>query len=612
MSGGQGLLSSTHQMARDDDIGGTSSRIAKGRSGKESRNLRHAIEKSDKFQNMGTAEKERLQAHMNGPNDYQNRKRRQYLKEDDQDPKNMDNLNPSQKRALVSRKKRPDRILQAKMNQMETKRLQAAMAGLDAELILNTEQGGLMEAENEMERTHKMSQNELKKFHLHEQTARHIFDLKLEQHSPYGMHYDRSGRYGILYGKGGHISLMDAHTLSLKKEFYLEQGESIRDATFLHNSTLFALAQKKNVFIYDDAGVEIHRLSEHIDVFQCQFLPYHWLLTTVGRSGFLKYHDTSTGELVSSHRTKLGPCKVMTQNKSNAIIHLGHTDGKVTLWSPANREYLVKMLCHKGGPVHSLAIDKTGHYMATGGADSRVKIWDLRMYKETHSYSTRGGPPVSLDISQRGILGVGHGCHTTFWNPDALKYKVTDPYMSHTVPASGPIETLQFRPFEDICGIGHQKGFSSIVIPGSGDPNLDSMEYNTNPFQDTKQRREAEVRALLDKLSPNMIAIDPDVVGTVEESNPHRRMERQRDLAEEANARKEAEGEVKQKEKKRMRGKNKIQKKLNRKMKNVVDANKLKLQDQREKEKLEKQQEHLGEIKTAKDEAPTAIKRFFK
>ena len=90
-------------------------------------------------------------------------------------------------------------------------------------------------------------------------------------------------------------------------------------------------------------------------------------------------------------------------------------------------EYLVKMLCHKGVPIQSLAIDGSGFYMVTGGADSQVKIWDLRMYKETHAYFTRGGAPSSIDISQKGVVGIGHGGHTTFWGPDALKRKVKNP-----------------------------------------------------------------------------------------------------------------------------------------------------------------------------------------
>ena len=525
----------------------------------------------------------------------------------------MDKLNEHQQRALLKRKRFADRAVKADINRKETQQLEAAIAAADAEIVLHTQESGFLQVENEMEKTYKLTQNQLKP-HLDEQTVRHMYDLRLDQYSPYGMNYDLSGRCGLLFGKnGGHIALMDMHTASLKTEIHL--NEKVRDATFLHNTTLFAVAQKKHAFIYDDAGVEIHRMSDHQDIFQMQYLSHHWLLATIGRTGYLKYHDTSTGELVSTHRTKMGACDTMVQNQHNSVIHCGHMNGVVSLWSPASSEYLVKMLCHKGAPIHSLAVDKSGRYMVTGGADSQVKIFDLRMYKETHSYFTRGGVPTSMDISQRGVLGIAHGANTTFWSPDALRYKVKDPYMSHGLGGMGPVETLRFRPFEDVCGIGHSKGFSSIVIPGSGEPNLDSMEYNLNPFQDSKQRREAEVRSLLDKLSPNMISLDPDLIGTVEEGDVHNRYERQKQLEEEANEKRLSEAEIKVKEKKRMRGRNKIKKKLARKQKNVIDDNVLKLKEVRETEKAERASAKASKPDDSNDtttEAPSALKRFFK
>jgi U3 small nucleolar RNA-associated protein 7 len=158
---------------------------------------------------------------------------------------------------------------------------------------------------------------------------------------------------------------------------------------------------------------------------------------------------------------------------------------------------------------------------------------------------------------------------------------------------------------------------SSIVIPGSGEPNLDSMEHFTNPYMDTKQRREAEVRSLLEKLRPEMIALDPDVIGSIEESNLIQKQQRLRDLAESADAKKTAkkEAEKTKKQKKRMRGRNKISKKLARKQKNVIDEGVEKLMEAREKERAAKDREarsgNVGGDVNDKDDAPAALRRFF-
>lgn len=50
-----------------------------------------------------------------------------------------------------------------------------------------------------------------------------------------------------------------------------------------------------------------------------------------GNAGYLKYQDTSTGQFVTELRTKLGSCHTMAQNPWNAIIHLGHVNGKLSM-----------------------------------------------------------------------------------------------------------------------------------------------------------------------------------------------------------------------------------------------------------------------------------------
>ena len=87
---------------------------------------------------------------------------------------------------------------------------------------------------------------------------------------------------------------------------------------------MIAVSQKKYTFLYDKTGLELHCLKDFIEVNRLEYLPFHYLLSSVGNAGYLKYVDISTGSLISEHRTRLGQCKVMTTNKQNGIVGLGH------------------------------------------------------------------------------------------------------------------------------------------------------------------------------------------------------------------------------------------------------------------------------------------------
>ena len=203
----------------------------------------------------------------------------------------------------------------------------------------------------------------------------------------------------------------------------------------------------------------------------------------------------------------------MTQNPWNAVMHLGHNNGTVTLWSPSMSSPLVKMLCHRG-PVQDLKVDLSGNYMATVGLDSQLKIWDIRTFKLIDHYYTQS-PASYLSISQKGILAVGHGPNISLWK-NIFKEKQTDAYMKH-VQEGSKISDLSFCPWEDTLGVGHTTGISSLIIPGSGEPNFDTME--SNPYQTSKQRQESEVHSILEKLSPEMITLDPNTIGNIDDAS---------------------------------------------------------------------------------------------
>lgn len=316
--------------------------------------------------------------------------------------------------------------------------------------------------------------------------------------------------------------------------------------------------------------------------------------------------------MVADHKTRLGSVQAMAQNKHNAIIHLGHQNGQVTLWSPNLSTPHVKLLAHLG-PVQSIAIDSSsssmGRYMATSGADGKIKIWDSRNWGQTvREWGVRSSGLHEIGYSMKGMLAVGaKGGVTVYRDLDrgGKQNHSPTPYLSLPLPGLTPRQVV-FCPFEDVLGVGHSSGFSSLLVPGAGEAQFDSNEADV--FESHNRRREREVRGVLEKIQPDLITMDADFLGKMgeakkevysEKEKAYYQMSRLERLAVDGKADEEGAGVMssdddeaadggddasgtgnevrrsqgaKQREKKKQRGKGKsLNRYLRKKRKNVVD-----------------------------------------
>ncbi|XP_009078411.1 PREDICTED: WD repeat-containing protein 46, partial [Acanthisitta chloris] len=231
------------------------------------------------------------------------------------------------------------------------------------------------------------------------------FELRLEQFGPYRLDYTRNGRHLALGGRRGHLVAMEWHTKKLLCE--INVLESLTDLAWLHTESLLAVAQRRWLHVYDSQGLEIHVLKSFPRVLRLQFLPYHFLLVAANESGFLQYLDISVGKEVATINTRGGRLAVMAQNPTNAVIHLGHSNGTVSLWTPNVPEPVVRLLAHRGC-VRALSVDHSGRLMATSGLDRKVKIWDLRNLEILQEWQLPLGAS-ELSFSQRGALAAASG-----------------------------------------------------------------------------------------------------------------------------------------------------------------------------------------------------------
>ena len=152
-----------------------------------------------------------------------------------------------------------------------------------------------------------------------------------------------------------------------------------------------------------------------------------------------------------------------------------------------------------------------------------------------------------------------------------------------------------------MLGVGHTNGFSSLLIPGAGEANYDS--FVANPYQTRNERREQEVRSLLEKLQPDTIVLDPQSVGNIK-LDPKQVVAQKKEQQRQAQAARVQKQRDKNESKAKMKGKNKPTKRHRKKQLNIIRDNKEELQELLKSKSMQKRDLNSENV-------PSALHRFF-
>ncbi|KAI5191700.1 U3 small nucleolar RNA-associated protein 7 [Nematocida minor] len=325
-------------------------------------------------------------------------------------------------------------------------------------------------------------------------TKEKAFSLSMNN-GPYTVRYSVSGD-AVLYLGEQEVKSVDAMKLFANSERFL--GDRIYDGTFLHSSGFYALAQSQAVYIYDKQGVEVHVLRDARHVRSIKFLQDHFLLASVSRTGYLRYQDTTIGKLVSEIKTKERESKVEV-DRTNGVVYLTGSSGTVSMWSPRSSEYLSKVLCHRS-KVNHCKVSDNGRVLYTA-SKNEIKTWDNRnMYAPLHEI-TLPSLVSEMGLSQTGKLAVAQKGSVIVYN-EHMK-----PQIQHHIGRE-VAHSLAYRPYEDILTVGTGIGIENVIIPGAG---LETYRRNENPTVSKKEKRNSEVRRILEKIPADMIALENEI-----------------------------------------------------------------------------------------------------
>ncbi len=243
---------------------------------------------------------------------------------------------------------------------------------------------------------------------------------------------------GVLIFRGANmverfIDVIQAHDGSVRTVNYSPCGRF-----------LISGGHEGNTRIWDTYKVRLaHEAPGRLPVHHVRFSPDGKLWGTINSDGDMCLFQTSNNELVMT--TKFSPNAGFEFTPDNRYILGSNSQGRVFLYSIQNKTplYLHK---HSDYEVRALAVSPEGRYLASGGTDCIIRLYDMVESKEKpyleHHKSAISSLAFNPDKKTLGSSDIGS--QMCYW--DVSKNGSGDCFNFHFNWANHPVNTVAFSP----------------------------------------------------------------------------------------------------------------------------------------------------------------------
>jgi WD40 repeat protein/serine/threonine protein kinase len=251
-------------------------------------------------------------------------------------------------------------------------------------------------------------------------------------------------------GSDGLVKVWDAQTGEVSAEFSRHKDSSGRSVVVFcvawqPKGHLIASAGQDTLRVWDArTGREAFRLAAEQAKAAVAFSPDgRYLVTGNVNNGAVQVWDAGTGQEVGTLDTHSREVFGVVFSRDGEHLALASRDGIVKLWDDAKRldkkrldekkDARLPIRTRVAGPSLNVAFSPDGRWLATGGEESTVKIWDVQSGAELRTLRGHKGDIYAVAISPDGrwVASGGEDSTVKVWDTHN-EYRLAHTFRGHT------------------------------------------------------------------------------------------------------------------------------------------------------------------------------------